>query len=378
MTYRVEYLSVEAVTPVVEEWRRLSEASSVGNVFLGPDWYLSWAGSFGAGRDHCVLTVRNGDALVGVMPLVRDWLGPIAGERLSFAAVFDTDPDFIDLLCADGHEHGVLAAATRAIQERFSAHSYIEFPAVGGNSRLVGAQGVLGSLGKVSFTQTGVCPSTTLQADFKAFLRSRFDKKKRYNLERQVRMATDELGLQLHQPQEPEAIARELEKLFELHAIRKAATNTVTRFLTPRSKAFHRELAVRLARQGQLGLFLLADGEQAFSAMYGFYSKNNFYFYQSGLSTAHAKYSLGTALLTMVLQRCCERGLSTFHFMRGNESYKSSWADQENHYGRLRIYRASPRGMLCRASQQGRSWLASVLNGRRRSMPANPAKGEGR
>lgn len=284
---------------------------------------------------------------------------------------------FIDLLCADGHEQGVLAALTRAIQERFSGHSYIELPALGSNSLLVGAQSVLGSLGKVSFMQTGVCPSTSLQDDFKAFLRSRFDKKRRYNLERQVRIATDELGLRLHQPEEPEAIARDLEKLFELHAIRKAATNTATRFLTPQSKTFHRDLAARLARQGRLGLFLLADGEQALSAMYGFFSKNNFYFYQSGLATAHAKYSLGTALLTMVLRQCCERGLSTFHFMRGNESYKSSWADQENHYGRLRIYRASPRGMLCQASQQGRRWLASVVNGGRRTL-SNTARGEGR
>lgn len=348
------------------QWRLAGSTKVDGDVFLGPDWYYSWSETFGASRDRGAMIVTAGDGLQALLPLVVERRHAVMGSRLSMASVADTAPDFVDLLVSDGDAAHCLASIAEQLPREFPDWSLLEFSGLQTDSALVEHRAALASLGTVQFDLTGECPAVDLSGDYASYLRDRFDKKKRYNIERQVKIATEQQGLSLVRADTPAAVERCLGELFQLHELRKSAMGTPSSFATPLSRQFHSRLALRLLERGQLGLFVLRSADRPVSAMYGFFGGRNFFFYQSGLDPTWSKYSVGTVLLTLVLRQCFEMQLATFHFLRGDESYKSTWANKVYPYGRLRTYRRSARGKLQHWNHRARAQLKEFIKARGR------------
>ena len=62
-----------------DEWLALLDQQPEPAPFLHPTWHRVWLEEFQDSRELLLLTVRDGDALLGIAPLLRD------GESLSFA-----------------------------------------------------------------------------------------------------------------------------------------------------------------------------------------------------------------------------------------------------------------------------------------------------
>jgi hypothetical protein len=68
-------LRAEVVTDLLAietEWSALCDEARAGNVFLGPEWLVPWWKQFGQGREICSIAVRDGERLVGLLPLFRE------------------------------------------------------------------------------------------------------------------------------------------------------------------------------------------------------------------------------------------------------------------------------------------------------------------
>ena len=100
----------EDLTALEPEWRELlASCSSHASIFQSPTWLRTWWGEFGADRELVLLSVRDEQRLVGVVPLMRE------GGRLSFAG--DTEvTDYMDFPCTSGRESELLG--TDAIERR--------------------------------------------------------------------------------------------------------------------------------------------------------------------------------------------------------------------------------------------------------------------
>lgn len=94
-----------------EEWDELYRHSPRVTPFQSWAWLYSWWESYGEGHELRLVTVRDGDLLVGVIPLMieRRW----SFGRLLFVGSGATD--FLDLIAREGRESAVVEAGTQAL-----------------------------------------------------------------------------------------------------------------------------------------------------------------------------------------------------------------------------------------------------------------------
>lgn len=295
--------------PCAREWDRLAILS--GNIFATRDWSECWWKHFGHGASPAVLTDDDSDPRV-ILPLYRsgrlvrqlrfighgpaDQLGPVcapenlelAGEMLQELARSSPFPWDVMVL----HDVPVDAAwvpddAREMRREaspvvRFETRSWEAF--VAGKSR--------------NFRQQVHRRSAKLERDFSVVFR----------------LASGD------------TLATDLDTMFELHSRRWAAG---TAFANGAQRRFHEDFAAVALTRGWLRLWILElDGVPA-GAMYGFRFAGADYFQQGGWDPYFGRYSVGFLLCVNAMRTALEDGMSEFRLLRGDEQYKSRFANTD-------------------------------------------------
>ena len=108
---------VSDLASVEAEWSALCDQARAGNVFLSPEWLGPWWKHFGAGREVRAIALRDGDKLVGFLPLFREnaHAGGLPITRVAFLGDGATGCDYLDVLSAPGREAEVREAALAAL-----------------------------------------------------------------------------------------------------------------------------------------------------------------------------------------------------------------------------------------------------------------------
>jgi CelD/BcsL family acetyltransferase involved in cellulose biosynthesis len=152
-----------------------------------------------------------------------------------------------------------------------------------------------------------------------------------------------------------------LNQLFRLHELRKESTNTKSTFKGERVKNFHYDIARTFADKGWLRLGALSCKGEAIAVGYGFNFDKQFNYYQSGLDPVWEKHSVGSTLLLELIKKACEDGCIEFDFLRGDESYKSSWTSETRDLINVYVFNATKRGSLLRYLFHMRRKMKKVL-----------------
>src|ERR1022692_4645942 len=124
------------------------------------------------------------------------------------------------------------------------------------------------------------------------------------------------------------------------HAHAESAPEKRAASISPRarSSSFPAEAMRVLAAQGFARLFLLKAGGAAVSALYVFSVGQTFQFYQCGIHPGWVRYGLGQVLIGNAIEQTIAAGHATFDFLRGDESYKTQWADRSHENTTLRFF----------------------------------------
>ena len=189
-----------------------------------------------------------------------------------------------------------------------------------------------------------LCPLIRLGGGFSAYLRTLPDGVAS-QWQRRRRWLEKRPGYRLDVLRSPAEVAAGMEALIALHR-RRWALEGGSDGITPGVEEFHREASRRLAAVGWAVLFLLHAEGAPRAALYGFRHGDRFAFYQSGHEPAWRPRSVGTVLLGQVIRWAAESGCGEFDFLRGDESYKLSWATGARHTVRLRLLGAGWRPRL--------------------------------
>lgn len=161
-------------------------------------------------------------------------------------------------------------------------------------------------------------------ADWEAFLASRSKnfREQTRRKERRLRAAFDVVVREA----DAATLARDLDLLFALHRLRWGAGAP---FAAAASTRFHRLFAAAALRAGWLRLSVLElDGRPA-AALLGYRFGGVECFYQSGRDPAFEEHSVGSVLLTCAVRGAIEAGAEEYRLLRGDEAYKSHWADED-------------------------------------------------
>jgi len=114
-----------------------------------------------------------------------------------------------------------------------------------------------------------------------------------------------------------------MDLLVDLHRRRREMFGQPGCFASPRFQGFHRDVARRLLRGGQLQLsYLELDGRPA-AAEYQLVGDGVVYAYQSGIAPDVLDRQPGRLITLAALRRAIERGYRAYDFLRGDEPYKS-------------------------------------------------------
>ena len=97
------------------------------------------------------------------------------------------------------------------------------------------------------------------------------------------------------------------------------------------------------------------------AALYGFSVGQTFQFYQCGMHPGWVRYGLGQVLIGNALEQTIAAGRATFDFLRGDESYKSDWADRWHKNTTLLFFDQRPVSVAARWGRRISATLHSAM-----------------
>lgn len=327
-----------------ESWNALSDESEYPNIFTTADWQMLWWDRFGngPGNELFVLRVCDEDGrLLAVVPFYRtgknrplfsgrkhlhwigyggrtcpEYLGPIV-RRGEIDVVVDAVVDFLrnhptewdsiffeDYACDD--------PATACLAERLKR----EFASLTGP-------------GDIRY----VLP---LPEDYETYLKSlgpHNRKGKRYRMNQ----AKKRHAAYATYP-ETDQIERWFPDIVMLTTESRIRLNQDPPFLDENYAGFHRELLRELLPKNRALVQFLYFSDEPVSCWYVFLLNGKCYAYQQGFKS-NVKGGPGDAGTLFLLDKLMQLGISEFDFLRGLESYKTSYTDQYRETNWLFVFR---------------------------------------
>ena len=294
--------SLETVASM-EALHREAGALSWPAPFVLPGWVRAWHAAFG--RDELQLwSFRENGAAAGLAPL------QVAGRVASLAGSPDVC-DHLDLVAAPRREREVCRALIERLG-RSGAVDRLDFGPARPDSVVVTAllpeARALGL--PVEIVDDEAVFQMALPASWDDYLAS-LSGKERHEVRRKLRRGGESFGFEMTGGSE--AAVEEFMRLFRRNRTDKAA------FMDARMEGFFRDLARHLP-ETRVGL-LRVDGSLA-AAVWCFDHGGTRYLYNSGYDADYSSLSVGLACKLLSIRDAVERGLTTYDFLKGNETYK--------------------------------------------------------
>jgi CelD/BcsL family acetyltransferase involved in cellulose biosynthesis len=344
----------EALEALRREWQALFHSASA-SPFLSWEWMGAWQRSFGQGRIPRLLCARAGERLIGLLPLAEEerWLAglPMKVRRWSFLGERYVGADYLDVLAEPGRE----PEAAAAIFEHLAASGgfdVLELEGMAADSLslplLVRRFGDHAAY-KYQLEPQAFCPQVEIAGNWEQVLAG---SKRGREFYRRVRRLHAKWNFEWRVVTEPEEAVAAFNRFLVLHEKRWARQGGSDAMSSAAHRAFHRAVVEQLAPTGLLRFEEMWLDGQCCASMYGMNAGERFCFYQIGYDPAWAKQSVGFMLLGLSIQDAVNRGVKTYDFLRGSETYKFDWANCIRSTMRMRIASRSLISTLAITSEQ--------------------------
>jgi CelD/BcsL family acetyltransferase involved in cellulose biosynthesis len=209
---------------------------------------------------------------------------------------------------------------------------------------------------KVEIAPSSVCPYVVLPDSPDSYLASlgpKVRKHLKYNLRALQRLGavdfeTVECGAE---------IGEAFDELLRLHCARFLARGSSSAFSDQRVEPFHRAVLQSLSDAGSARIHLLKLRGEAIAAVYVLTAGTRTFFYQSGMNPDYGRYSVGSLLIRFAIEDAIRNQCTEFDFLRGDESYKSQWANSVRQMQCVRVFDDRVKSKIARTRQRVRSSL---------------------
>lgn len=308
------------------QWNDL--ARRTGDLMASYEWCETWWRHFRQGRQLEIHVLRDGGQLVGVLPLMRETLAAAAGLRVLKVLGNDYTIDAVGLAIEPDHAGAFLAQVLDSLDDRGrwdalylgQLRSYIDTVeplarAAAGHRRV---QRVI----------LGLCDDWSTLFDlpetYERYLQS-LDGTQRRDTLRRERNLREGRDVRVRSVCAPEEVPAGMDALIELHQQTWTDRGQPGHFGGHASvRAFHRELAGRLVRTGQLVLLAATADGQVVSTGYGyqFGPRTHMMFTGYRVDGPWRRFGLGRLLLCWEIRQAIERGSRQIEDARGIFEYK--------------------------------------------------------
>lgn len=308
MAYTVQ---AEELDRLEAEWLGLLELSPEPLPFLHPLWQRVWLEEFQEDSELLLLSVREGERLIGVAPLLRQ------DGRLSLVGHYSIC-DYMDFVVAPGLDEAFL----EALLEALGGHEWDELELRGlreASPTLSILPGLAEALGlQVTRELEAVAPRLELPASWEEYM-GRLSGKDRHELRRKLRRLGQHGDVRLQVLTSPEETAKGLEDLLRFMV---ESREDKARFMTEKMKQFFRHMVAELSKVGLVRFYALELDGQAVASILCFDLGGCIYLYNSGYDPAYSFLAVGLLSKALCLRDAIEQGRRRLDFLRGDESYK--------------------------------------------------------
>ncbi len=307
--------SLEALKP---EWDRVWRSDPDATPFQSPDWLLPWTRHLWGGGKLRVLALRHAGRLTAIAPFFLWGFGAGSGGlRLSFLG--SGISDYLGPVCMPECRAATSAAVLRWLLEPRAEWSAADLQELRPCSPLLEAAHVE----HLDSVECSACPVLRLRHSFSEQLSA---------LDPHLRRSLQTAERRLHSSGKLEFVSGGeqnygvlLDSLFELHARRWEERGEPGMFSTENLKAFHRETADRMRRNGLLRIYGIAVEGRLIGVQYNLAAKGRVYAYQSGFDPEWARSSPGAMILAHSIREAIGEGASEFDFLRHRAEFKNAW-----------------------------------------------------
>jgi CelD/BcsL family acetyltransferase involved in cellulose biosynthesis len=293
----------------MEALLRASESSlDWASPFTLPGWIQAWRHAFTPDGTPWIVSVREGDRLIGVAPLLRD---ETTARFIGSADVCD----HLDLVTDPGHSTVFCGKLLEAVRQE--GITRLDLGLVRADStvmtRLIPEARRMGFAAAV--VQEDLLFELELPASWEGYL-ERLDGKQRHEIRRKLRRLDQNAPFAFRLVSGPTAVTSAMDQfmgLFRQNRPDKAG------FMTAGMERFFRSLAERLP-ETRIG-FLDVDAVPA-AAVMCFDHRHTRYLYNSGFDASLGRLSVGILCKVLSIRDAMARGFKTYDFLKGNEAYK--------------------------------------------------------
>ncbi len=300
---------------ILPEWQELWNRLPHTTVFQSPHWLLPWIEVFQPIAPH-LLEIREGDLLVGVIPLLiyaRD------SQRV-LAFMGGGVSDYLDALVDPQYEREVLATFHDYLARECYAWDILEFTDLPAHSVLLRLAQVTPEF---EVRPHVVCPVLSLPSRGQE-LSKVIPFRKRASL-RNARNRLARAGGGRVEVASRESVLTALDSMFKLHSDRWATVGESGVLSETSIQDFHLRLAIRLVDLELLRLYQLFLKDHLVAALYTFFEKDVVRLYVHAFDPDCAHLSPGTQIFGAVIEDAVKQGMHSVDFLRGSEPYKYLW-----------------------------------------------------
>ena len=334
-----------ALEGIAEEWRDLCVRTGA-DLYLGPDWVLTWWRHFGPGRDRLrALTARDGAGrLAGVLPFMTETVvaGPLPVRLARLAA---TDPHTL-VLRLPAEADAVAPMIGKALADLLDDVALVSLTPASARGPLPdavtrAAAGNPAAPWRVIETQQGTHTMFDLPESFETYLAG-LSKKRRGQFRRDLGKLEDDHGLRpafVHP--DPDA----MDRFVAFHAVQWEETGRGGHFADwPGSAPFYRDLAARLGGTDPLWLDWYDGAREPLAAQFGLKSGETFHWRLPARSVDPEveRLSIGKVGLILMIRRLIEAGVRVIEGGMGVYDYKTSHGAEDVPVSRLIVARNGP------------------------------------
>lgn len=332
------------------EWGALKRQGEEQDPFLSCDWFAAWWRAFGGNHVPYLVTARQHGKLCAVLPLMlkRVRCHGIPLRRLA-AMGNDHTPRF-DLVRASDDER-LYRSIWDYLMTLRTEWDVLDFPRLSDDSITAGrfvelavAQNVRHSL----WQRAPRSPWIDVQpswAEYLEFRSSGFRK----SLRRKMRRLTALGRVRLETLTGGEALEKGLADGLYIEAEGWKGSNNTAILSQPAVAGFYKELAEKMAAREQLRLHFLTLDNVRIAFDYSLVANRCLYTLKAGHGSAHARFSPGTLLLGLIVQRAHEEGLVGVDLLGDTDEFKMHWTDATRTHPWLHCYSGSMRAILFHA-----------------------------
>jgi len=286
--------------------------------FVLPAWMQVWRQVFGEGMEMRIRTVRDGDKVIGIAPLmVRDDTALLIGDTdvcdyLDFIVTPGEEKEFFNVLLDDLKKSGIKRLDLKHVRPDSTVLNNL--------APLAQDRGLA-----VETVKDNVSYEMDLPASFDAYLES-LSTKQRHEVRRKLRRLNEEGTIMYRSVGEGEAVNSAMGTFYKMFV---ESRQDKADFMTEKMRSFFNLLVGAMAGAGLLKLGILELDGKPLAEIMCFDYQDCIYLYNSGYDPNYVSLSAGLLSKVLAIKDSIENGRKKFDFLKGAETYKSHLGGRE-------------------------------------------------